>query len=339
MRLTILICGLAVSMFTAPPVPAEGPARTKEGGQADADAIRTLYDTHQAAFEGIYGGISVAETSIQGTLARCDADLAKIENLETTVFPEVQPMMVRVTETWGDLGGDVEWNMKQAGVENLDSVSTRFEDWKRMLDAVARTRAANAQYLADMVQSVYGDIDFFVEDIRVKKLEEAKSLLEWALRFDATNEYANARLAGIDAEIDALAERLEAEMDARTWAGNSDGFEGPGSAAELSKVALAYFRADRDWGGNENGTEVLAVCVRGGWQPADRDIFGRIVSWRLPIHVAVTKPDYREKNIARVYELSAVAEEGAPGAAKKAPPFAGYWVGDSWNMRLSNLPK
>jgi hypothetical protein len=33
-----------------------------------------------------------------------------------------------------------------------------------------------------------------------------------------------------------------------------------------------------------------------------------------------------------------VAMEGPPGAAPKAPPFDGFWVGDSWNFRLNKLP-
>jgi len=189
------------------------------------------------------------------------------------------------------------------------------------------------------VKNTYGDIGFFVEDIRVPKLQEAKTLLEWALKFDPDNAYANARIATIDAEIAELAKQIDAETDARTWAGNVDDFPGPGSTGDLAKAALEYLRADRDWGKNENGTEVLAVCVRGGWQPADRDVFGRIVSWRLPIHVAATRPALKERGLARVYELSAVAQEGAPGAAKKAPPFAGYWVGDSWNIRLNKVPQ
>ena len=81
----------------------------------------------------------------------------------------------------------------------------------------------------------------------------------------------------------------------------------------------------------------LDVCVRGPWQVAERDIFGRVISWRLPIHIAVTDPDLRPRNVARVYELSLLAMEGAPDRAPQKPPFEGYWVGNSWMMRLDKF--
>jgi hypothetical protein len=41
--------------------------------------------------------------------------------------------------------------------------------------------------------------------------------------------------------------------------------------------------------------------------------------------------------VARLYELSILAQEGEPGNAHKKPPFAGYWVGDSWMMRRDSF--
>ncbi len=335
--------------------------RTAAQATEHANALRAAYDKHRDAFEGINGGISVHETSIEGTLKLCEEHTARIQNLEQNVIPEVQPLLSAVLELWGNpeikqeetsaqdpvvlfamkQAAEIEWNMKQAGAQDLDRVSTCFVDLTRMLNDVGKTRKANGEYLANDVKNLYGPdmISFFTEDIRVPKLKEAQTLLGWALKFDPKNEAANARMATIDAEIAALEKQIEAETDARTWAGNVGDFPGPGSTSELAAAALSYLRNDRDWGKAENGTEVLAVCVRGGWQPADRDIFGRIISWRLPVHVAATRPALKERGLARVYELSMVGMEGAPGNAPKAPPFDGFWVGDSWNIRLDKLPK
>ena len=105
-----------------------------------------------------------------------------------------------------------------------------------------------------------------------------------------------------------------------------------------NRHVLGFFRNHEGWGKRpDKKIEVLDACVRGPWQVAERDLFGRVISWRLPIHVAVTDPDLRPRNIARVYELSVLAQEGAPGRAPKAPPFAGYWVGNSWMMRLDRF--
>ena len=335
--------------------------RTAAQATEHANALRALYDKHKEAFKDINGGASVHETSIEGTLKLCEEHAGRIQNLEQNVIPEIQPVLSAVLELWGDpeikpeetaaqdpvvlfamkQSAEIEWNMKQVGAQDLDRVSTCFVDLTRMLNDVGKTRKANGEYLANDAENLYSPemIAFYTEDIRVPKLQEAKTLLGWALKFDAKNEYANARMATIDAEIAALEKQLEADTDARTWAGNVADFPGPGSTSELAAAALSYLRNDKDWGKAENGTEVLAVCVRGGWQPADRDLFGRIISWRLPVHVAATRPALKARGIARVYELSMVAREGAPGNAPKAPPFDGFWVGDSWNIRLNKLPQ
>ena len=42
--------------------------------------------------------------------------------------------------------------------------------------------------------------------------------------------------------------------------------------------------------------------------------------------------------LLRVYELSVLTPQGGPDRTEKAPPFGDYWVGESWNMRLDNVP-
>jgi hypothetical protein len=145
-------------------------------------------------------------------------------------------------------------------------------------------------------------------------------------------------LADIDARIGATAAKVEADIDAASWQGHVAEFPGPGTVEALAAAALDYFQKDSRWGGNEKQkTEVLKVAVRGPWRVAERDVFGRVTSWRLPIHLAITTPALRERGIARVFELSAVALEGPPDQAQKAPPFDGYWVGNNWMLRLTGL--
>ena len=80
--------------------------------------------------------------------------------------------------------------------------------------------------------------------------------------------------------------------------------------------------------------EVLAVAVRGAWQPAAADELGRVVSWRLPVHVAVTDQFLEAAGQARLYDLSAVTSPGGD----QAPPFAAYWFERSRPLRLSGVP-
>lgn len=362
--LALLAIGAAPSLAQDAEAPALQP--TKEQAQKDALAIQELYKKHAEAFRGVEGGTSVHETTLEGTLKKCEEQLPKLQNLEQTALPEIEPVLARVIQLWTKAGaeeaaraeegfdpaefafqqsGDIEWNMKMAAANNdvaaardlpeeFGSISTRFSDLARMLSNVQKTRAANAEYLANDVKN-QPEITFFVQDKRVAIMTEWKTVLQWALKFDQTNEYANARLATIGTEIAGLEKAVEKEIDEKQWAGHVGEFPGPGSVAELAAAGAECIRKDKGW----QGVEIVAVAVRGSWQVAETDLFGRVISWRLPVHLAITNPDLKGKNIARVYELSLVTVQGAPGNVPKAPPFDGCWVGDSWMMRLNKVPQ
>jgi hypothetical protein len=370
MRATTVLLLIAVALITAPALPQgdEVPAkqeRTKDQAFHDAKLLTDLYAKHKDAFQGIYGGVSVGETTLKQTLALCERDYAKILGLEKDVLPELRPELGRILDLWGKPpteeerqaedfdeaeyafahSGKIEWAMKMTAANNdvaaardlpeeFGNVSTYFSRLTRMLSDVGQTRRANGQYLANMVKNGYSPdmIKFYMEGIRVDKLKEAKTILGWALKFDPSNAFAVDRMATIDADIAALAKQIEGDIDARKWAGNADGAPGCGP------VGLDFLRSHPNWGKNENGTKVLAVAVRGGWVPGERDIFGRIISWGLPVHVAVSRPDFQAKNRARVYELTLITRQGAP-SPPKAPPFASYWVGDSWLIRPAAVPR
>jgi len=53
--------------------------------------------------------------------------------------------------------------------------------------------------------------------------------------------------------------------------------------------------------------------------------------------VAVTDEKLKPRNLARVYDLSIVAMQGNAGSAPKNPPYDGFWVGNSWMMRLDKF--
>ncbi|MEZ4650885.1 MAG: hypothetical protein R3E97_19290 [Candidatus Eisenbacteria bacterium] len=347
-----------LSILTASPAAGE---RTPEQASNDATAIHALYDAHAAEFEGIYGNVSVSGTNVKSTIGLCEERITQIEHLEESALPQMESTLAHVAELWGptadevapdpdpaqhamNIAGQIEKNLKMTAAggdtramrdlpEQFDRLSTRYGDLVRMLSSVQKTRLADAQYLCTYVQNQYSPsaIKATPVDLKVPKLEEAKTLLTYARRFDPNNSFANDRLATLDAEIAGMAEAIEAEIDAKTWPGDVSG------APPFAKEGLAFLRGHPNWGGNENGTEVLAVGVQGDWVPGERDIFGRIISWGLPIQVAVTKPEFREKGRARVYELTLITQQGAPTRIQKAPPFAKYWVGDSWYIRLGRV--
>ena len=128
------------------------------------------------------------------------------------------------------------------------------------------------------------------------------------------------------------------DIDARKWAGDITGFDGPGKTNEISRAALEYIRKEPAWNPPGKGVEILAVAVRGPWDVGARDLLGRDIQWRIPVHVAITNKEMKRDNIVRVYELSLLTQEGRPDRVDKKPPFVEYWVGNSWNMRLKKVP-
>lgn len=375
------------SMTTGEPAETEAPAvepeppelePTPEQARIDALALQDLYTRHREAFRGIEGGVSIHETSIEGTLTKCEEELPRIQAVEETALPEIEPVLARVSELWGKPGAEeeareeegfdhgqfalrqsseIEWNMKMAAADNdprkardlpeeFDRIGTHYTFLVNAAINVANTRKANGESLVTWVRD-QPQITFFVQNKRVAIMTQWKSLLEWALKFDPTNVYANARLATIDTELADLQKALDKEIDAAKWLGHVEEFAGPGTVEELAQAAMEYFRNDRDWGkqGEDvpeaergKGVQVLAVAVRDNWQVAETDIFGRVTCWRLPIHLAVTRPADKTRGIAWVYEISACTQTGAPGRTPKAPPFDGFWVGDSWMIRLNKIP-
>jgi hypothetical protein len=174
----------------------------------------------------------------------------------------------------------------------------------------------------------------------VQKMQETKALLQAGHQFDPNNAEINDMLSTIDRKIDAVADKIEADIDAKSWQGNASGFAGPGKAQELAKTAVAYFKSHPNWGQNPDTDhlKILNACVTGNWDVAETNIFGQVIQWRLPMHLAITNGKLEPKGIGRVYELSVLTQKGNPGQVKKAPPFDGYWVGNNWMMRLEKLP-
>lgn len=319
----------------------------EQQAKVDAEKLLALYAEHEAKFAKMNGNNAVHETDEDAMLTKCAALEERLKIIDAEALPAVQPVLAELGARYGWKYGDFEWELKQLKVPEYDEAGDAFDNFTRAIENTGKTRLASAEYLADHVRSM-PDPSFFVPDVRVQQLQRWNVFLQYALKFDPNNAYANERLAKMDREIADCQTNIEKEVDAKTWAGHIADFPGPGTVTELASVAMEYFRKDKGWGkqGEDvpedqrgKGLEIVAVAVRGPWQVAETDVFGRVITWRLPVHLAVTQPSDRSRNIARVYDLSCITVEAAPGEARQAPPFDGFWVGNSWMMRLNKIPR
>ncbi len=299
----------------------------------DADLIVALHEKYFKNFEKIHGGTLVYNEK----LTEAKLALALVDTAEKTL-PLFASDLGRLAENYGRNTMDI-YNTFHEGGHTLGNSEER--KMTQLLEAVTKlkkSRQISAATLADNAHALLSAFNNQLNDARLKRMADAKKLLLAGQQFDPENAQIKQMLGDIDDQMTQVADKMTAQIDAATWAGNISSFSGPGNTTDLATEARKYFTKDRDWGAKKDRQiEILDVCVRGPWKVAETDVFGRVISWRLPIHVAVTDGKLKPRNIARVYDLSILAMEGPAEQAPKNPPYAGYWVGNSWMMRLDKF--
>ena len=307
------------------------------GAQADAERIIASRDKHGDVLDTIHGRSVVyydnPESAREG--------LATIEAAEAAAG-EIRPLMQTVAERYGRERGAITEAMDAAGV-SVDKanymVAANAHDLFEFLEQLAATRAASAETIVEGVRSRLDDLEDFAANIQQQRLAEALEMIEIGQQIDPNQSELNRlRVAVEEAASEKQAEQM-ARIESAEWPGHVASFDGPGSIEQLSQSVHEYLSNDRDWGQREvKPQEVLSVAVRGPWQVAKRDILGQPIQWRLPVLVAVTDDELRPDGIARAYELSMVAMEGAANDAPKSPPWDGFWVGDNFFLNMDGLP-
>lgn len=303
-----------------------------------AQKLQELHGSHYARFQGIHGNSMVHGTTPADQLKAGRDAVNQLDALERDVLPALQPVLGEIADKYGQRPAAINNALRDLGVKTDFDAGSRFSDLHRGLENVEKTRRASSQDLARRATNIMTGVERLAEEIRISRLEDAKEFLLLAQAFDTADQDVNRLMAELDVMAAEMSARIEKEIDARTWAGDVSGFPGPGSTADLSGAALDFIRKHPNWNPSGRGTEIIAVSVRGPWDVGTKDLFGRVVQWRLPIHVAITNNQLKKDNVSRVYELSVLTPEGAPNNVEKKPPFVEYWVGNSWNMRINNVP-
>jgi len=307
------------------------------GAQADAERIIALHEEHSGALEEIHGNSVIYYDNPDAARE----GLATIEAAEAAA-EKIRPVMKEIAQRYGRERGQITEAMDAAGV-SVDQpnymVAANAHDLFEFLEQLDDTRSASAQTIVDGAKARLNDLDDFAANIQQQRLAEAQEMIAIGQQIDPNHPDLNRlRVAVEDAASEKQAEQM-ARIDTAEWPGHVASFDGPGSIGDLSRSVHDYLSNDRDWGKREQKPqEVLSVAVRGPWQVAKRDILGQPVQWRLPVLVAVTDEELRPDGIARAYELSMVAMEGAANDAPKSPPWDGFWVGDNFFLHADRLP-
>ena len=301
--------------------------------EQDAELIVALHEKYFGTFEKIHGGTLVYSMKLD----EANQALEMVINAEKTLTLFAADLG-RLAESYGSNSMDIYNAFHAEGYVLGNSEENKLGQLIETVDKVKKSRQQSAATLAGNAQTLLAAFNNQLNDARLQRMADAKKLLLVGRQFDPENQQIIQMLSDIDDQMTLVADKMTAQIDAAQWAGNISSFSGPGDVIALAAEAKKYFENDKDWGAKKDRqVKILDVCVRGPWKIAETDIFGRVISWRLAIHVAVTDEKLKPRNLARVYDLSILAMEGPAEKAPKKPPFAGYWVGDSWMMRLDKF--
>ena len=312
-----------------------GAEKEKNSAEMDQDAVLiiSMYDKYYAKLEPVHGDTLVYKMEVDSA----NQALELIEKAEKTL-PLFSVEIEKLSKKYGTNATDIYNTFWKAGYKLNNSEDHKMEKMLAAKGNVQGSREASANTIVINAETLLRVFSEQFNDARLERMKQARQLLFVGERIDPQNKKLQEMLVKVDDQIVQAADKMEEQINAATWAGNVTQFDGPGNVKDLAAKAKVYFENDRDWGkrpGKKN--EILDVCVTGQWKAAEKDAFGRVIRWRLPIHVAVTDENFRPRNIARIYDLSIVMMQGSPGSAPKKPPFDGFWVGDNWMMRLDKL--
>lgn len=208
---------------------------------------------------------------------------------------------------------------------------------KAQVAAVPASHKATQDHLLTIYQSGLKTIETHIHATeKAQRFDALAADVAFAVQIDPGHKALQDFNASLAERKGGLLQAMQAKVDAGVWPKRS-AFAGPGSADELEKAALQTLRNDRSWGKNtKRPQEILAVVVQGPWQAAERDALGRIISWRVPMKVAVTDAKLKPQGVAQVYDISMVTPQA--NGKKQELPFDGAWVGGNYYMRLNKLP-
>ena len=215
------------------------PVVEQDNAVAEALALeKQLLDLHAAyndRFQGVYGSTMVHGSLLEEQLQQGRDGAGLLAELEREVVPAIQPVLLQIAEKYGDNPMDIDNALYDLGLKNDHFFGSRFRDLYAGLNNIQKTRAATAQDMATRAGDTMGGISGYAEEIRLQKLDEAKEMLLIGQAFDPADQDVNRLLTELDGLQAAMSARIEADIDARSWAGDIGDFAGPGKVAELVK--------------------------------------------------------------------------------------------------------
>ena len=209
------------------------------------------------------------------------------------------------------------------------SAGWNFENLKKGIENVDKTKTAMAEDLADKAQQKIGSLNSMHDFYRIKQHGIIEEWVATAEKFDTQNEKVKQVKENIKPQLAADLKKFREKIAEKKWPENAS--NAPSDAKKLAKAALDWFKNSPDWGKRaENGKEayeIIDVVITGPWSIQKRNILGEPICYGLPVKLAIQAESDKEKGLARVFDLTLRTFEAK--GVKMAPPFEYPTVGNS----------
>lgn len=302
-------------------------AATSAEVTADVNALKAEYDQVSSYFDAATGYVIY-----YNDLEPVETLITQIEEFEKEKQPGLTPKMDSFAAKYGTARDEIDNKANAMGYSGQFRASFPYTELVQGIENVKKTRVAMAEDLVDKGTGRLAGIENLHDFAVADRLNNIKTWLEMAARYDAANPKVTNALAGIDEQIADAMKALNARIDARTWPDHAS--NAPKNAKDLANAALDWFKNSPDWGKrSEDARRPLDVVVTGPWSVQETNLLGEPIMYGLPILLAVEVPSDKELNVARVYVLTMRTVEMR--GVKMEPPFDHITVGDSYYIRPS----
>ena len=263
--------------------------------------------------------------------------LDKIDAFEKNDLGNLKANLEAFGQKYGTTSDEIDKNADSMGYSDpYYRASFAYTEMTKGIENVKKTRTVMADDLIrranDMKERTSKGIHDFA---RVKQHVRIKEWGELAAQMEPENPRVKAFNGGLDAWIADDLKALYAKIDKAKFPEQAS--NAPGDAKELASAIKKFLQEEEDARaaeGKEAG-KVLAVVVTGPWRIFKKNILGEPIQYNLPIATAKQVENEKSLNLTRVYLGTMLTEEMK--GVKKAPPFIGATVGDSYYIRPSAL--
>jgi hypothetical protein len=333
MASVVVLCGVLLLAC----IPAAGQP-TEEQALKDWNDLKDSYEALEQTLK------EVVPSYVPNILGSDDeATLATLEKFSTGLRRELEKKLKMFSAQYGDTPEKIDALYKELaefdwqGDTHPDQMpGTYYKDIQEWMANVPVACSQRAERLVQEASQLQERMSGYANLLTEENVEKLKGLLQTAVRYDEDNAEARELLDTVDKKFSAERAAIEQEIDDAAWPGNYKNFAGPGDPGKLAAAAMEYLQNDEAGRQQDDSDHTFAVCVKGDWVAAEKNILGQPIQWGLPIYGACYNSEEKARNVCRVFGLTILTEAGGPGQ-KKEPPFTGVWVGNIYKMRIANV--